>query len=590
MPAIVHDRGLLHGDNSSLTGGQLVARALKAHGIDTVFGLAGTTHAHILEALEEERITIAPSRSENGTVGAADGYARVTGKCGVALEIADQGVVNAMAAIASAYHACSPVLIIVGWYAGANGVETEADIDNEKIPFVDTVTKWTRTVPHISRVGEFINAAVKRAMSGRKGPVVLQVTSAMMAETIDALNVINIPETLTPPPAPHADQVAKAADVLMKAKRPLILTGGGAHWSGAGPALRKLVEARNVPVLGNALGRGLVPEDNRLSYCLHLASPILAEADVIVVLGARLKGRLGFGLAPQYAKDATFIQVDVNADELGRNRHIHIPINADVRAFVEALDTTLTQRGFKEWGGAPWPMAILKDRLAHIETRGHNSTAPVHPYWIGRELMERMPADTLLVMDGAQILAYVYATVRVNAGPVLDHYALGSMGSCTPLMVGAAAGLREMAAQAKTKPRRVVMITGDGAFGYFTNEIGSAKAMGLNPIVIVANDSAWGVEWAGHVEKFGRAINTELNPTRFDLIAQGHGCLGLRVETPAQLGPALDQAFAADVPCVIDVITDRNAALEYRKDPMMQMLGRFKGLTESRKVTYGLSD
>jgi acetolactate synthase-1/2/3 large subunit len=170
---------------------------------------------------------------------------------------------------------------------------------------------------------------------------------------------------------------------------------------------------------------------------------------------------------------------------------------------------------------------------------------------------------------------------------VLDHYPLGSMGSCTPLMVGACAGARELARATGGKPRRVVMITGDGAFGYFNNELSSAKMAGFNPIVVVANDSAWGVEWAGHMEKLGRAINTELNPTRFDLIAQGHGCLGVRVDSPAQLGPALDRAFAADVPSVIDVVTDRDAAFEYRNDPMMQMLGRFKGLNESRKFTYG---
>lgn len=586
MPAIVHDTGPTGGDNIRLTGGQLVARALKSHGIDTVFGLAGTTHAHILEALDNDGFKIVPSRSENGTVGAADGYARVTGTCGVALVIADQGVPNAMAAIATAWHACSPVLIIVGWYQGPAGVETETDVDHEKIPFVETVTKWSRTVPHISRVGEFVNAAIRRATTGRPGPVVLQVTSAMMAETIEAVNVIDIPITASPRPAPTAQSVASAADALSRAKRPLFLTGGGAHWSGAGPAIRALAERLKIPVLGNALGRGLVAEDNRLGFCLHLASPALAEADVIVILGARLKGRLGFGLAPQYRKDATFVQVDIDPLELGRNRHIHVPVVGDVRLFVEALDRALASSNVGPVPDAPWTTAFLADRLAYIDGKGRSPGTPVHPYWIGREAMKRMPADTILIMDGAQILSSVYATVRVGAGPVLDHYALGSMGSCTPLMVGACAGAREMARKSGRSPRRVVMITGDGAFGYFSNEIGSAKAAGFNPIIIVANDSAWGVEWAGHLEKFGRAINTELNHTRFDMIGAAHGCLGIRVESTSELGPALDRAFAADVPAVIDVVVDRNATLEYRKDPGLQMLGRFKGLTESRTFTY----
>ncbi len=586
MPSIVLDKGATEGDNIRVTGGQLVARALRAHGIDTVFGLAGTTHAHILEALDADNFKIVPSRSENGTVGAADGYARVSGKCGVALVIADQGVPNAMAAIATAWHACSPVLIIVGWYQGPAGAETETDVDHEKIPFVDTVTKWARTVPHISRVSEFVNAAIKRATSGRPGPVVLQVTSAMMADTIEMVKVIDIPITATPRSAPDPVQVADAAAALAKAKRPLILTGGGAHWSGAGAAIRAMAERLNIPVLGNALGRGLVPEDNRLGFCLHLASPALAEADAVLVLGARLKGRLGFGLAPQYRKDAIFIQVDIDPTELGRNRHIQIPVVSDVRLFVEALDAALAARGGRPFGAVPWTAAVLAERIAYLETKGRAASAPVHPYWIGREVMKRMPDDALLIMDGAQILSSIFATVRVQSGPVLDHYALGSMGSCTPLMVGACAAAHARAKTQNVKPRRVVMITGDGAFGYFSNEIGSAKAAGFNPIVVVANDSAWGVEWAGHIEKFGRAINTELNSTRFDMIAAAHGCLGFRAESPADLGPALDQAFAANVPTVIDVVIDRAATLEYRKDAGMQMLGRFKGLTESRDLTY----
>jgi acetolactate synthase-1/2/3 large subunit len=585
MPAIVHERGTLAGDNSRLTGGQIVARALAAHGIGSVFGLAGTSHAHLLEALEQTGVAIVPSRTENGTVGAADGYARITGKCGVALVIADQGLPNAMAALATAWHACSPVLVIVAWYSGAAGSETEAEIDNEKIPLSETYAKWARTVPHVARASEYVHAAIKRAMSGRRGPVILQVTSAMLAETIAATEIIDVPATAIPPPGPHPDSIAAAADALVRAKRPLILAGGGAHWSGAGPALRALVARTGIPVLGNALGRGLVPEDNSLSYCLHLASPVLADADAVLVLGARLKGRLGFGLAPQFRKDCTFIQVDVMAEELGRNRAVDIAIVADARLTVEALDAALSARGYRRPSGPPWTAALLAARLSHIDREGRTGGAPVHPYWIGREVQKRMPADGILVMDGAQILASVYPTLSVGAGPVIDHYALGSMGSCTPLMVGACAGAREIA-KGGTQ-RRVVMITGDGAFGYFCNEIGSAKAAGFNPVVVVANDAAWGVEWAGHMEKLGRAINTELNPTRFDLIAEAHGCLGIRAERAEDVGPALDRAFAADVPAVVDVQIDRAFAFTYRNDPQLQMLGRFKPLSESRRVTYG---
>ncbi len=575
------------GSNTRLTGGQIVSRVLRAHGIDTVFALAGTTHTYLLDPLDQDGFSIVPGRSENGTVGAADGYARVTGKCGVALIIADQGVPNAMAAIASAYHACSPVLVLVGWNAGPEGVEADFEINNPTQPMVGSVCKWARTVPALDRVHEYVSRAISRAMSGRRGPVVLQVPTPIMAAALDAAEAMEPPQTAVVRAAADPDMIDRAADLVASAKAPLILAGGGAWASRAGDAIKSFVDTFNIPILGNSQGRALVPEDGERSFNFGLGGAACAEADVMLVLGARLKGRLAFGLAPAYKRDSKFIQVDIVPEELGRNRHIDVPIVADVRAAVEQLTDSLKAKGFDGLPGEPWTKTLLADRIALIDTVGReDSDGPVHPYRIGHELMKRLPDDALMVQDGAQILSSIYATVRLQQGPVLDHYALGSMGIGTPLMVGGAAGARDIARETKTNPRRVVMVTGDGAFGYFSNEIGSAKAMGLNPIAIVANDSAWGTEWAGHLDKIGRPLNTELNPTRFDLIAEAHGCLGLRVETAAELGPALDQAFASDVPVVVDIVVDRDANLALRANPKLKF---FIGMSigEGLKATYG---
>ena len=575
------------GPNARLTGGQIVSRVLRAHDINTVFSLAGTTHTNVLDPLDQDGFTIIPGRSENGTVGAADGYARVTGKCGVALIIADQGVPNAMAAIASAYHACSPVLVLVGWYAGPTGVEVDYEINNNAQPMVGSVCKWARTIPSIDRVHEYVSTAIKRALTGRRGPVVLQMLSSLMATALDVAEATDAPPTAAARAAADPAMIDQAADLIANAKTPLILAGGGAWTSRAGNAIATLVERFNIPILGNSQGRALVPEDGVRSFSFALGGKACVHADVMIVLGARLKGRLGFGLAPAYNRDSKFIQVDIVPEELGRNRHIDVPIVADVRSAVEQLMTALEAKGFDGCPGDTWTKEVLAGRIAYIDTVGReDSDGPVHPYRIGHDLMERLPDDALLVQDGAQILGSIYATVRLQRGPVLDHYALGSMGIGTPLMVGGAAGARELAQATNTDPRRVVMVTGDGAFGYFSNEIGSAKAMGLNPIAIVANDSAWGVEWAGHLDKIGRPVNTELNPTRFDLIAQAHGCLGLRVETAADLGPALDRAFAADVPSVVDVVIDREATLALRADPKLRLHVSMP-LAEGLKATYG---
>ena len=575
------------GPNARLTGGQIVAGALRAHGINTVFSLAGTTHTDVLDPLDQDGFSIVPGRSENGTVGAADGYARVTGKCGVALIIADQGVPNAMAAIASAFHACSPVLVLVGWYAGPDGVEVDYEIDNNTQPMVGSVCKWARTIPSVDRVGEYVNTAIKRALTGRRGPVILQMPSALMGAAIDAANALDAPATVAARPAADRAMIEQAADLIANAKTPLILTGGGAWASRAGDEISSLVDRFNIPILGNSQDRALVPEDGERSFNFSIGGIAPSAADVMIILGARLKGRLGFGLAPAYNRNGKFIQVDIMPEELGRNRHIDVPIAADVRSAVEQLIAALDAKGFTGMPGEPWTKALLAERIAHINTVGRADTdGPVHPYRIGHELMSRLPDNALLVQDGAQILGSIYATVRLQQGPVLDHYALGSMGIGTPLMVGGSAGVRELAQETGTEPRRVVMVTGDGAFGYFSNEIGSARAKGFNPVIIVANDSAWGVEWAGHLDKIGRAVNTELNPTRFGLIAEAHGCLGLRVETAADLGPALDQAFAANIPAIVDVVIDREANLALRADPKLRLHVGMP-LSDGLKATYG---
>jgi acetolactate synthase-1/2/3 large subunit len=293
------------GSNARLTGGQIVARTLRAHGVGTVFSLAGTTHTDVLDPLDQDGFAIVPGRSENGTVGAADGYARVTGKCGVALIIADQGVPNAMAAIASAYHACSPVLVLVGWYAGPQGTEADYEIDNNTLPMVGSVCKWAKSIPSVDRVSEYVNTALRRAMSGRRGPVILQMPSALMGAAIDAAESIDSPATVPARPAANCDAIEKAADLIAGAKQPLILAGGGAHASQAGEAIRTFVDRFNIPILGNSQGRALVPEDGARSFNFGLGGMACAQADVILVLGARLKGRLGYGLAPAYNDGGT---------------------------------------------------------------------------------------------------------------------------------------------------------------------------------------------------------------------------------------------------------------------------------------------
>jgi acetolactate synthase I/II/III large subunit len=256
-----------------------------------------------------------------------------------------------------------------------------------------------------------------------------------------------------------------------------VICGAGATRGDAGEPLRVLAGRFGLPVAGNGLGRGLVPEDWQRSFNWPLAQVAAKHADVVLVVGARLKQRLGYGLPPRFAASARFIQVDVEAEELSRNRRIDVPVVADGGRFCTRLVEALDAPGFR---GAPrpgWLREALEARIGWLEARAAADADPIHPLRLGRELMQRLPADAIVVGDGADVQNWMYGALRIRQAPgFLDHYPLGGMGIGTPLAVGAAAAARELAGS--NMPRRVVLVTGDGSFGFYPAELHAAARAG----------------------------------------------------------------------------------------------------------------
>ena len=329
--------------SANLTGGMVVSRALARYGVRTVFAVAGASHSFLLDALERDGFEIISSRHESGCVGAADGYARVTGKLGVALIIADQGTPNAINGIATAFHACAPVLVLIARLPNS-WTEAESEYDSAKHPLVDSITKWARTVPAAERLAEYVDTAAKRALAGRRGPTVLQVPQEYLQATLpNAGSAAQAAPQLSRAAADPA-AIEAAAALLAAARRPLLIVGAGACYGAAGTTLRTLVDACDLPIAGNGLGRGLVAEDWERSFNWPIMQLVAKEADVVCVIGARLKQRLGYGLPPRFAADAKFIQIDVEAEELSRNRRIDVPIAADAGLACAQLLAALPRR------------------------------------------------------------------------------------------------------------------------------------------------------------------------------------------------------------------------------------------------------
>ena len=573
------------GKSNVLTGGMVISRTLQQFGVRTVFSLAGASHTFLLDALDRDDFAIISGRHETATVAAADGYSRVTGKIGVALIIADQGVPNAISGILTAFEACSPVLVIVagrptGWH------DPGTQIDQDALALLKPITKWARTVHSVERVREYVLSACRQAMSGRPGPVALVVPQEFLGEAVERAEELDASLTGTPKPAPSPDAVEAAAQILAKAKRPIIIAGSGAARAGAGAALRKLSKDMRIAVLGNALGRGLVPEDDELGWSWPLAQVAAQHADAVLWLGARMTQRLGYGMAPRFAAAAAYIQVDIDAAEIGRHRPVEVPIAADAALATAAIHAALKRLKAKPKGPPTWLKEALKARLVRIDELGHSDDAPIHPLRLAREIVARMADDAIYVGDGADVQNWMHAILRIQQAPgFMDHYPLGSMGIGTPLALGAAAGAREMAADNGTAPRPVVHVTGDGAFGFYSSEYNGAVLAGLKIVTVISNDGAWGTEKHGQLLALNRSVNTEFGDVRYDLIAQAFGCESEQVTEPADLGPALERAFAATGPYVVDVVTDPNAGHDRKTDPRLQTIA-FDDLARSRKTHY----
>ncbi len=568
-----------------LNGGQVIVQTLKKTGIKTIFCLSGTAHTHILFAAQDEKFRIISGRHETATVTAADGYARVSGKVGVAMIKADQGLPNAMTGIITANMACSPVVVIVS-LTPENTLEADGGHDSDQLHLVKGSCKWARTVPSADRLAEFVEAAIRHATSGRPGVAVLGVPHQFEGAAVDYVERANEDAVVVSRPGPSADSIEQAATLIANAKRPLVLVGTGGALADAGAALRHLSRTYKLPVFGSNLGRGLVPEDLKLGFGWPLAQVAAKDADVVLIVGIRMGQRMGYGLAPRFAADAKFIQIDVEAAEMGRNRTVDVPVVSDAKLALEALIASLAAKNYKALGDPTWVNKAMEVRMARIDELGRDDAAPIHPYRMARDLMAQMPENAIYVGDGADIQNWMHAILRVRSERgFMDHYPLGSMGVGTPLALGAAAAAREQAEQTGDAERPVVLVTGDGSFGFYCAELNGAALEGLKIVCLISNDGGWGTEKHGQLKAVGKSINCELGQWDYQLIAHTFGLKGERIEKPEDIAPAIRRAFAADQTTVLNVITDPMAGMVRKQDPRVQTVA-FEDIVSSQKKHY----
>lgn len=540
--------------------GKAVAEVLKAENVTHVFSLPGGEILPIYDALVAEGIEIITTRHEQAAGNAADGWARVTRTPGVCLVPMGPGIVNAVPALTQAYQMGSPIVAITSSIAHKQA-DMDAFEDLDLKALVSSVTKWTRRCVFPHRIGEYLQKAFSTALTGRMAPVLLDIPKDIISTPLEEETVKPLkPAQYRPMGKLLGDpvQVKRAVQLLAKAERPVIIAGSGVYWSQACKELVKLAEFFSIPVAAEYLGAGCFPQNHPLSIGNAIANPFTNQADVILVVGARLDEFLGFGRDPSfYAEDAKFIHVDIVPDVIGKNRPIEVGIVGDAGAVLSQMLGTAKKIAKKRAAGnfAKQSRAAWLQLMDVLEKDADSDEIPIKPQRLMKEIREFASPESLFVLDGGDTTAWAYVYLRANyPGQIIGSQGpLGHLGAGLPITIAAKLARPE-------KP--VYLISGDGSFLFNISELDTAVRYDVPIVVIVNNDCAWGLVYHTRLlktrseEKASRG--TLLNEhARLDKVAEGLGASGELVTKPSEIQPALKRAVDAGRPYVLDVRVSR---------------------------------
>ncbi|MGE0802731.1 MAG: thiamine pyrophosphate-binding protein [Lautropia sp.] len=537
---------------SDTSAAALIARFLKCRGVTRVFALCGGHIMPIWMRIDAEGIAIVDVRDERAAVYMAHAHAELTGGLGVALVTAGPGVTNAMTGIANAHVARAPVLILSG--TPPRPQENRGALqDMAHTGFVAPVTRYARTVRQPELVLQELDAAVSSAfgLAGEPGPVYLDFpVDTLRAEVPKALW---LPEHLqggaVPRMLPDPDAVARAAGLLLAARRPVVITGRGARRAAA--PLQRLLTLLGAVYLDTGESRGLVPEGHP-SVVGAMRGKVMSEADLILTVGRRLDFQLAFG-SPAVFRDAAFVRIADCASELRDNRRGAAEILASPELALEAIIAAIGERTGavdRDWAAALRQQHEARGRqlVVGMESAPAGSDGLMHPNRLLDALRRALPPDAVVVADGGDFLSF--ARIGLPASTWLDPGSLGCIGIGTPF--GVAAGLA-------CPDRTVVVVTGDGAFGFNAMEIDTAARHRVPVLIVVANNGSWAIEVRDQQQSHGKVVGTRLQFADHAAMARAFGLHGERVERAEDLAGAIERALA-NRPALLDVLVTPEAA------------------------------
>jgi acetolactate synthase-1/2/3 large subunit len=561
---------------TTVSGGELVVRTLLAAKVQHVFGLHGAHLETIFQSLASHGIPIIDTRHEVAAGHAAEGYARATRGLGVAMVTAGPGFTNVITSLANAFLDRTPVLYLSGSAALRDAESNTLQAGIDQVAIARPVTKWAHQITTPLQIPRLVAQAIRVATSAPTGPVLLDLPMDVLTAQVDEdAAPTRTSVVLDSPAAPTVAAVDNTLALLLNAKRPIVMVGPGAWQADAGEELRRFVERAGIPVFSDFQAHGLLPSSHPLwGGTYHKLSELTASdarPDVVLALGVRF-GLFTMGVSDRLVPtSAKLIHVETDAKEIGRLRDAQVPIVADSREMLKALNERVaapaatgdaaanardgsSSRATIRWPDfGAWQKTVREAkaaRLARHREQYARTTAPIHPYQAVTAIADALPPDTIVIGDGAESYHWFNEVVRQErAGSYITHGFLGAVGFGLGLSLGA---------QVAHPKRPVLCLVGDGAIGFTIAEFDTMVRHGLPIVVVVMNNRSWAASQHFQEIVSGRekVLGTRLGEARYHEVAQAFGANGIHVTKLDELATAIKGAFASGKPTCLNVEID----------------------------------
>lgn len=550
---------------AKITGGRFIAEFLNAQGVSAIF-FVPTILSRALAEMDDMPIKRVLTHGEKAAAYMADGYARASGRPGICAAQA-VGAANLAAGLRDAYMGHSPVIAFTGGRLGHQKHKINYQ-EMDDFPLFTQVTKTNFQVDSVGRLPDLMRQAFREATSGTPGPVNLLLAGKEgdIEHDVADLKLITEETHARVPahrPAPEAARIAEAARILQEAERPVIVVGGGARWSGAGPEVLKLAEILSIPVASALNAFALIPDDHPLyigvpgTYSRSCANKILMRADLVLYIGSQTGGQLThFWKIPPAGTPV--IQIGIDPSDLGRNYPNRVSLLGDAKAAVQSLSRAVAGDAGNRPRKDSWlaeTRAAVKAWRSEVQPLRDSNAVPMRPERIMKEVGDWLPEDTIVVCDTGH--AGMWSAQQLWVRKPWDFIrAAGSLGWAFPASLGAKCAMPK-------KP--VVCFTGDGGFWYHLQELETAVRCGIPTVTIVNNNNSLNQETTVFQHAYGGKPSKKqgemwhFSKVDFAKIAESLGALGIRVTKPGELRSALDRAISSGRPAVVEAHSDIEA-------------------------------